>query len=324
MIMSMNTLPELKLPQDGGVQAGEKIEWVDYVISTGDIANRMEHNDLFNPLTATQCWEIFEQQYTQDLRLSNRDGVQATLLVVPGNHDITNAVGFHRAMTPEYDNGAALAIYNRSGQAPVSEQDYDAVHDKTLINLDTGANVTLLLVQMWPDSVARDWLDQQIARLAPNTSVLLFTHDQPDVEAKHLINPNEDHRINADHKFENLLSDVSSVLSVQDIPIKEHRELASFFRTHSQIIAYFHGNENYNEFYDWRGPDSDIFMPIFRVDSPMKGDISGKKDEHQLSFQFITIDTDAKLMTVREALWNTDFSEPTKIVWGDSRTLALR
>lgn len=83
--------------------------------------------------------------------------------------------------------------------------------------------------------------------------MLLFTHDQPDIEAKHLINPNGSGDINAKDKFENLVSDVSSVQKAKEIPVKEHRELAAFLKKHPSIVAYFHGNENYNEFYTWGG-----------------------------------------------------------------------
>jgi hypothetical protein len=55
----------------------------------------------------------------------------------------------------------------------------------------------------------------------------------------------------------------------------------------------------------------------------MKGEISGS-DETKLSFQVVSIDSAARTMTVREALWNTD---PTRtdepVVWGASTTVAL-
>ncbi|MCI6541149.1 MAG: hypothetical protein MR460_13560, partial [Bilophila wadsworthia] len=86
-------------------------------------------------------------------------------------------------------------------------------------------------------------------------------------------------------------------------------------------VAYFHGNENYNEFYTWGGPDNDIAMPVFRVDSPMKGNASSK-DEKLLSFQVVSIDTDARKMTVREALWNADPKHPA-ITWGESKTIGF-
>lgn len=93
--------------------------------------------------------------------------------------------------------------------------------------------------------------------------MLLFTHDQPDIEAKHLINPNGSGDINAKDKFENLVSDVSSVQKAKEIPVKEHRELAAFLKKHPSIVAYFHGNENYNEFYTWGGRTTTSAMPVF-------------------------------------------------------------
>ena len=151
--------------------------------------------------------------------------------------------------------------------------------------------------------------------------MLLFTHDQPDIEAKHLLNPNGSGDINAKDRFENLVSDVSSVPSSKEIPVREHRELAAFLKKHPAIVAYFHGNENYNEFYTWGGPDNDIAVPVFRVDSPMKGNESGK-DETRLSFQLVSLDTEALKMTVREVLWNADPKHPA-ITWGASRTIGF-
>ena len=62
-------------------------------------------------------------------------------------------------------------------------------------------------------------------------------------------------------------------------------------------------------------------MPVFRVDSPMKGNESGK-DEKRLSFQLVSLDTDARKMTVREVLWNVDPKHPA-ITWGASRTIGF-
>jgi len=38
----------------------------------------------------------------------------------------------------------------------------------------------------------------------------------------------------------------------------EQRAFASFVKSHSTIVAYFHGNDNDNEFYTYAGPDSTI------------------------------------------------------------------
>lgn len=296
------------------------VQWADAVISTGDIANRMEGTDERLIPSATECWALFEKQYINGLSLKDRAGKAAEVLAIPGNHDVTNAVGFYKAMAPAKDNGSLLAMYNRANNTSMSPEAFDAKRDKVFLNREYGG-VRLLFVQMWPDSAARAWLDAQLANVPSGKPVLLFTHDQPDIEAKHLINPNGSGDINAKDKFENLVSDVSSVQKAKEVPVKEHRELAAFLKKHPSIVAYFHGNENYNEFYTWGGPDNDIAMPVFRVDSPMKGNASSK-DEKLLSFQVVSIDTDARKMTVREALWNADPKHPA-ITWGESKTIGF-
>jgi hypothetical protein len=80
-------------------------------------------------------------------------------------------------------------------------------------------------------------------------------------------------------------------------------------------VAYFHGNDNANEFYKWTGPNGDISLNVFRVDSPMKGNFSGA-DPSLLSYQVISIDPAATQMTVREYRWNTK-------KWGAATTVSL-
>ena len=53
----------------------------------------------------------------------------------------------------------------------------------------------------------------------------------------------------------------------------------------------------------------------------MKGNASSK-DEKLLSFQVVSIDTDARKMTVREALWNADPKHPA-ITCGVSMTMGF-
>lgn len=320
MVQAINALPGITLPEDGGVRAGQPVLWADAVISTGDIANRMEGTDERLIPSATECWSLFEKQYVNGVSITNRAGEKADVLAVPGNHDVTNAVGFYKAMTPAQDNGSLLAMYNRANKASLTPETFDVKRDKVFLNREYGG-VRLLFVQMWPDGVARTWLEGQLSEVPSGEPVLLFTHDQPDIEAKHLLNPNGSGNINAKDRFENLVSDVSSVASSKEIPVREHRELAAFLKKHPAIVAYFHGNENYNEFYTWGGPDNDIAVPVFRVDSPMKGNESGK-DETRLSFQLVSLDTEARKMTVREVLWNADPKRPA-IAWGESRTIGF-
>ena len=203
MVQAINTLPGISLPEDGGVRAGQPVQWADAVISTGDIANRMEGTDERLIPSATECWALFEKQYINGLSLKDRAGKAAEVLAIPGNHDVTNAVGFYKAMTPAKDNGSLLAMYNRANNTSLAPEAFDAKRDKVFLNREYGG-VRLLFVQMWPDSAARAWLDAQLANVPSGKPVLLFTHDQPDIEAKHLINPNGSGDINAKDKFENL------------------------------------------------------------------------------------------------------------------------
>jgi hypothetical protein len=94
-------------------------------------------------------------------------------------------------------------------------------------------------------------------------------------------------------------------------------------RRHPNVSAYFHGNSNWNQFYDWTGPRHSIALHTFRVDSPMKGAVSAN-DETKLSFQVATIDMTSRTMTVRECLWDADPARPAAPVsWGASTTVAL-
>jgi hypothetical protein len=88
------------------------------------------------------------------------------------------------------------------------------------------------------------------------------------------------------------------------------------------IKAYFHGHNNYTEYYEYKGPEKNVSLPCFRVDSPMKGRFSAK-DETLLSFEVITIDTRKRTLTVRECRWNTVPGDPSVIKWGQKKTINL-
>lgn len=120
-------------------------------------------------------------------------------------------------------------------------------------------------------------------------------------------------------KFENLVNIVGTSSTASTI--EEQKSFAKWLKVHTQIKAYFHGNFNYNEFYDFTVEG--ISLPVFRVDSPMKGEISSK-DPKMLSFQLVSIDTRDGLMTVREVLYNnTDLAADPSIKWGAMRTVRL-
>src|SRR5262249_12315274 len=160
-------------------------------------------------------------------------------------------------------------------------------------------------------------MERDLEGVGATTPVIIFTHDQPDGEAKHFKNPNRRHDINATDQFENLLSDtLADGMTTSDSTVVEQRALERFLRNHPNVTAYFHGNSNWNQFYDWTGPAHTARLHTFRVDSPMKGSVSAK-DETKLSFQVATLDAATKTLTVRECLWNTVPADPFKaVVWG--------
>ena len=69
------------------------------------------------------------------------------------------------------------------------------------------------------------------------------------------------------------------------------------------ITAYFHGNSNSYEFYDWTGPRHLIRLQVFRVDSRMKGHYS-VTDETRALVPVATIDTSSLRIDGARMLWN--------------------
>lgn len=327
MVGTINALPGSVFPcTDDGVRSCTPVGWIDFVAVTGDIANRSEALTAA-PVTyiqsAAASWEQFADDYLSGLTVKDSYGNGASLFLVPGNHDATNAVGFYKTMVPAADATAMAKMYNLMIRPamPRTKDTFAYAQDKVFFSRDIGG-VHFLFIAMWPDSAAREWIARDMAKVSSATPVVIFTHDQPDVEAKHFINPNPPYTINGKDKFENLLADrFADANQMEDsagkpVPtVIEQRQLVQFLKTYKNIVAYFHGHSNKNEFYVYQGPDKDIRLNTFRVDSPMKGDVSGK-DERMLSYQVISIDPAERKMTVREYLWNTG-------QWGDSTTVSL-
>ena len=138
------------------------------------------------------------------------------------------------------------------------------------------------------------------------------------------MNPNGAHDVNENDKFENLLGDVyADGPTAAGAALKEQQAFEQFLKRHPNITAYFHGHSNFNQFYDWTGPEHSVVLHTFRVDSPMKGAVSAA-DETKLSFQVATVDLASRTLTVRECLWNADPAHPTSpLVWGASTTVAF-
>ncbi len=324
MISQMNTIPDLTLPQDGGVNSGQKAGYVDYVVQTGDIANRMEA-----PIqTAAASWAQFEADYLHSVKLKGFDGKPAKLLLAPGNHDISNAIGFTKPLKPLTDPTSMVKIYNLmlKPAMPLNNADYDYHTGKVNYSFNT-KGIHMMFITLWPDSAERIWMEKDLDTVAKSTPVIIFTHDQPECESKHFTNPLPPYNMTAENKFQNLTEEhyKEGVVAAADDGATqiEQRGFVEFLKRHPNIKAYFHGNSNWNEFYTYHGPDNDVNLPVFRVDSPIKGKYSAK-DETLLSFQFISIDPVSQSLTVRECLWNTQpLKKGQKVVFGKSETISL-
>jgi hypothetical protein len=320
MITAINRLPGDRLPQDGGVGAGQPIEQLDGILITGDIANREETG--IQPAAAS--WRQFTADYDNLVHTKDRHHSPTPVLLGPGNHDVSNTVGFWRALEPATDASSMAGIYNSMMKPahPRTAATYDYTTDKIHFVRYVGG-VALVFVNCWPDSTEQAWMNEQLKGLHPGTPVLLFTHSQPDVEARFFTNPNGNHGIDSVNKFENLLPErLQDGRTLKDSTLIEQRGFASFLQHHPMIKAYFHGHNNYTEYYEYQGPEKNVSLPCFRVDSPMKGRFSAK-DETLLSFELITIDTRKGTLSVRECRWNTVPGDPSVIKWGQTKTINL-
>jgi len=320
LINRINSLPSVTLPLDGGIHQGERVGAVNFVAMTGDISNRQETGIQ----SSAASWAQFKVDYLDGLTLKDAAGKVAPVFLAPGNHDISNAIGYYKTMSPLTDATAAAEIYNRMMNPTTlrTAATFDYTNDKVNYSKDIGG-VHFVFVNMWPDSGVRAWLDTDLRSISSTTPVILFTHDQPEVESKHLTNPNTPATINSTDKYENLVVDRhADGLTIAAPSTIEQAALATWLKAHKNVVAYFHGNDNENKFRTYTGPAADIAIPVFQVDSPMKGNVSGTT-EAKLSFMVITIDIAAKKLTARECLWNPTATSGAPVAWGVSKTIDL-
>jgi hypothetical protein len=324
LVASVNSLRDIRFPMDGGLRAGEPVGGLDFLVEGGDIANREEATGPTPIQPASESWSQFVHDYVDGLHTLDGAGRPTRLFVVPGNHDASNAVGFYKPMRPTTDLSSFVSIYNLmlAPPHPLTAVDFDYARDRLFFSRDV-AGIHFQFLQIWPDSVMRTKMAEDLSAVDSNSPVVVFTHDQPDVEAKHFINPNGGHAISAEDQFENLLADQLADGPTIDLPSTvEQAQLESFLSEHRNITAYFHGNSNWHQAYEWNGPRRSARLHAFRVDSPMKGAISAA-DETRLSFHVVTIDVSRRAMTVRECLWNAQGADTRTVTWGDAVTVTL-
>lgn len=322
MVGVMNTLPAVTLPcNDNGVNACKPVGAIDFIAETGDIANRMEASS--NVQSAAASWSQFETDYINGLTLKDKNNNKAPLFLVPGNHDVTNAIGYYKTMNPLKDATSMAQIFNLMMKPATlrTKDTYNYATDNVFYSKEIGG-VHFIFISMWPDSTARAWMEIDLAKVTATTPVVIFTHDEPPSESKHFTNPNGTNNINSTDKFENQLADkFADALTINDAsgnPVQtliEQRALVTFLKAHKNIVAYFHGNDHINGSFTYTGPENAISLKVFSVDSPMKGTVS-VDDPTKLIFKVVSIDPDAKNMTARDYQWNTK-------TWGTSTNVSL-
>jgi hypothetical protein len=278
------------------------VDHLDYIAVTGDIANRQEI-----PIQSDgQSWKQFEEDYVS---------LHIPLLLLPGNHDASNAIGYYKEMVPKTDASSMAGIYNIMIHPvkPKTKTSYDYATDKVNYSRNIGG-IHFMFVNIWPDSANLNWMEADIKRVGSKTPVLIFAHDPPEGDPKHFSSPGSSA---TQCQFENLLKETYKDGDCRSTA-KEQQRWCLFLMRHPNVKAYFHGHSNYNEFYTYKGVNNSLSLSVFRVDSPMKGRFSAA-DETLLSFQLIAIDPKKMQLTAREYLWNR-----TPAVWGASRTISLQ
>lgn len=322
MVQAINALPGATLPKDDGLHAGQPVGPIDFVVITGDLTNRQELYPL-RIQSASESWAQFERGFLKGLTLKTAAGRPTPLWLVPGNHDVSNAIGWTGPMVPEQDATTLSEIYNRMLSPAIqrTKDDYSYAKDKIRYTRDVaGAHCVFLTV--WPDWMTREWMEVELRKVPATTPVFIFCHDPPEAAANHFTNPNGTRDINAKDKFENILDEVyRSGKTTADKTIVEQQGLALFLKAHPNIVAFFHGHINRTEFYRWKGPDGDLDLATFRADSPMKGAVSGP-DERKLAFNVVTFDVAQQKLTAREYLWNAS-GEASAPSWGESKTVSI-
>ncbi|MEI7503173.1 MAG: hypothetical protein WCJ61_07805, partial [Paludibacter sp.] len=77
MVKQINSLPTAVFPNDGGVNAGKEITFIDNVAIGGDITNRQQSG----VQSATTSWAQFNSDYLSGITLKNKKNLNAEFLL---------------------------------------------------------------------------------------------------------------------------------------------------------------------------------------------------------------------------------------------------
>src|SRR5215469_9448128 len=136
LVAQINRIPEAVFPNDGGNGADQLVGSFDFMAIGGDVANRAEVTETNTIQSAAKSWSQFRTDYIDGLKLHDRAGARTPLYVVPGNHDISNAIGSYKPMKPAIDKTALAEIYNLMLQPPALKtmDNLDYPSDKMLVS----------------------------------------------------------------------------------------------------------------------------------------------------------------------------------------------
>ena len=386
MIARMNTLPANMFPNDGGVGAGQSVGHVDFLMDTGDLANRSElqsaiaatnitylgasvsypGNASYTAPVSTVTWGQWQHDFLGDANTGNRAGGLLTLtdsqglgipvFLSPGNHDVNDAIGMTgKIAANNIDATSYVQIYNRmtpySGQAPIATNVFSNPANYTNVSLRVNysfniGGVHVQCVNMFPDKNILTWMSADMANVPASTPVFLFCHiplNMAATETKVFGSPtNTSSSAGADIPL--TLSGVDSPTSYVDMNAAK-QFVADWLVAHPNVRALFSGHDNFNGATNWNGQDANgnlitsrdsawAGVTLFRVDSPMKGDISGVSStsgsltgigmETNLSFQVYSLDIANRLLTEREYYYDNTADGTGNGVWsGQSTTINL-
>lgn len=337
----MNGLPALSAPSDYGVNAGIAFGRFDFMANTGDIASKSVPPPDSNGNSAAQSWAQWENVYVNGLTLKDNNGDPLPHFLSPGNHDVSNALGGPEVMSPAIDPTSFVRIYNRmmNPAIPLTTGSFDYNQHKVFYAKIVGG-IHFVFLNMWLDKEMQEKLGPYVDALPSTTPVIVFAHMPPEQTGGNFRDPQS---TGTDFPWARGFSnyfrdklDASDILypatgiTTATVPTKEVTDLATFLKARKNIVAWFHGHDNFNQFRTWNGENGTLItnnmtqlgIPTFRVDSPMKGKDSAN-DSKKLSFQVVSIDPVKKLFTVRECLWNATNTPGGALAWGMTETFSL-
>jgi hypothetical protein len=338
---AMNTLPSLVAPNDYGVNAGKAFGNFDFIANTGDFASKSVLPPASNGNSAAQSWAQWETVYVNGLTLKDNTGAPLPHFLTPGNHDISNALGGPEVMNPALDPTAFVKIYNRmmNPATPLTNSGFDYNQHKVFATKVIGG-IHFIFLNQWLDTEMQDKLATYMASIPATAPTVVFAHMPPEQTGGNFRDPASN---GIDFPwaggFSNYFRDpmhISNILypatkiTAATVPTKEVTDLANFLKARKNIVAWFHGHDNFNQFRTWNGENgvlitntmTQLSIPVFRADSPMKGKDSAN-DPKLLSFHVISIDPAKKLFSVRECLWNPTNTAGGAVAWGFTETFPL-